>query len=128
MIEPHERANGGFRRYNDDQLRRLEIIQSLKSLGFELDRIRELFTLKETVTTGAELASSMIDLLNAHQLEIDRLIEQYREMRHRNSRGIEILRGCLCCSIKVFERDCQNCETYRRHDEVPDLVQCAIYQ
>ncbi len=33
MIVPRERSNGGFRRYGEDQLRRLEIIQRLKALG-----------------------------------------------------------------------------------------------
>ncbi len=41
MIEPQERTDRGFRRYSDDQERRLEIIQGLKALGFELERIRE---------------------------------------------------------------------------------------
>ncbi|MFH1571599.1 MAG: MerR family transcriptional regulator, partial [Gemmatimonadota bacterium] len=46
IIDPEERSNGGFRRYSEDQLRRLEIIQGLKALGFELEHIRELFGLK----------------------------------------------------------------------------------
>ena len=69
----------------------------------------------------------MIDNLQTQQDEIDAKIAQYEELKDRNRRGIDILRGCLCCQIKVFERDCHNCETYKRHDEVPDLIECAIY-
>lgn len=47
MIVPRERSNGGFRRYGEDQLRRLEIIQRLKALRFELERIRGLFCLRD---------------------------------------------------------------------------------
>lgn len=128
IIEPEGRSNGGFRRYSEDQFRRLEIIQGLKTLGFELEHMRELFGLKNSAETGGDLARSMIDILDAHQREIDRKISHYRMMKERNARSIEVLRGCLCCSVKVFERDCHNCDVYKCHEEVPDLVECAIYE
>ena len=128
MIEPQERTNGGFRLYSSEQLRRLEIIQSLKALGFELDRIGEMFRLRRKTGTGGELATAMIQLLDAQQREIDFKLAHYTEMRQRAVRGIEALKGCLHCSIKVFERDCQNCEVYQRIEDVPDLVDCAIYR
>ena len=127
MVEPQERTNGGFRRYSDDQVRRLEIIQGLKSLGFELERIRELFRLKDRAETGGDLARAMTEILLGHQTEIDRKIRQYEEMKEKNDRGIEVLNSCLCCTIKVFERDCHRCEVYCRHSEVPALVESAIY-
>ena len=128
MIEPQERTNGGFRLYSSEQLRRLEIIQSLKALGFELDRIGKMFSLRRKAGTGGELASEMIRLLDAQQREIDFKLAHYTEMRQRTARGIEALKGCLRCSLKVFERDCQNCEVYQRIEDVPDLVDCAIYR
>ena len=115
MIEPQERTNGGFRRYSDEQVRRLEIIQSLKSLGFELERIQELFGLRHKMKTGGDLAGAMIALLDQQQDEIDEKISHYLTMKERNARGIEIL------------RDCHNCDVYRQHQTVPDLVECAIY-
>ena len=127
MIEPHERTNGGFRLYSDDQLRRLEIIQGLKSLGFELERIRELFSLKHRVETGGDLARAMMEILDEHQTEIDRKIRHYEEMKQRNALGIQVLASCLCCSTKVFERNCHCCEVYCRQAEIPPLVESAIY-
>lgn len=128
IIEPVARTNGGFRRYGADQLRRLQIIQGLKALGFELEQVRRLFSVRETAETGGDLACQMIDLLQGQQEEIDRRIAQYEEMKERNLRGIEVLRGCLLCEIPVFERDCHNCETYRCHEDVPDLVEYAIFR
>ena len=66
--------------YSDDQERRLEIIQGLKTLGFELERIRELFSLKDRVETGGDLARAMTEVLVGHQAEIDRKISHYEEM------------------------------------------------
>ena len=127
MIQPEERTAGGFRRYADEQLRRLDIINNLKALGFELERISQLFTLRHSMETGGDLATAMIGLLDGQQLEIDRKIDQYMAMKEGNAKGIEILRDCLSCSIAVFDRDCHNCDVYRRHEVVPDLVESAIY-
>ena len=127
IIEPVERSVGGFRRYCEDQLRRLHIIQGLKALGFDLEQVRQLFALRDDADTGGDLARQMIDVLQIQQESIDRKIAQYQEMKERNGRGIDVLRGCLSCSIKVFERDCHNCDMYRCHEEVPDLVECAIF-
>ena len=52
LVEPEERTGGGFRIYSEAQLRRLRIVQSLKDLGFELDRIREFFNLKNCSESG----------------------------------------------------------------------------
>jgi G3E family GTPase len=49
-------------------------------------------------------------------------------MKERNKKAIEILNGCLCCTVKACERDCHHCEVYREHEEVPDLIECTIYE
>jgi DNA-binding transcriptional MerR regulator len=127
ILGPEERSDGGFRRYCDDQLRRLQMIQGLKSLGFELEQIRQLFTLRNETETGGQLAHQMIDILRGQQEAIDSKIQQYVELRERTTRGIAVLQDCQSCDIRVFERDCHNCEVYQRHEEVPDLVECAIF-
>ncbi|MEE2657380.1 MAG: MerR family transcriptional regulator [Candidatus Latescibacterota bacterium] len=128
IVKPAERTSGGFRRYCSDQLRRLQIIQGLKSLGFELEQIRQLFDLRDAAETGGDLARQMVDILTTHQREIDTKVQHYQAMKERNARGIDVLSGCFCCSVKVSERDCHQCDVYREHSEVPDLVECAIYQ
>ena len=127
LVDPMERTHGGFRLYWEDQWRRLQIIQGLKCLGFDLEQVRHLFSLRDQAETGGDLARQMIDNLQTQQNELDAKIAQYKELKERNRRGIDILGGCLCCRIKVFERDCHGCETYKCHDEVPDLVECAIF-
>jgi len=127
IIEPEERTEGGFRLYSENQLLRLVIIQGLKALGFDLERISEFFNLRHNAETGSDLAQAMIDLLGGQQDEIDRKIAHYMEMKERNARAIEVLKGCLCCSIKVFERDCHNCKSYCQHTHVPDVVECSIF-
>ncbi|MBT3343913.1 MAG: MerR family transcriptional regulator [Gemmatimonadetes bacterium] len=127
ILGPEERSSGGFRRYCDDQLRRLQMIQGLKCLGFELEQIRQLFTLRNDAETGGELAHQMTAILQGQQEAIDAKIQQYVELRERTARGITVLQDCQSCDVRVTERDCHNCEVYQRHEEVPDLVECAIF-
>jgi DNA-binding transcriptional MerR regulator len=128
IIEPEERTEGGFRLYSGAQLRRLKIIQSLKGLGFDLERIRDLFRLRAHSNTGGELANSLIEHLKWQQEEIDARIENYRKMKERNDKAIEILNGCLGCCKEIFERDCHHCGVYCQHDEVPDVIESSIFE
>jgi DNA-binding transcriptional MerR regulator len=128
IIEPQERTEGGFRLYAEPQLRRLRIIQSLKDLGFELERIRQLFSLKADSNTGGELARSLIDHLQWQQRELDTRIAHYQSMQERNGKAIEILNGCLCCDKRIFERDCHQCQVYIQHEEIPDVIESSIYE
>lgn len=128
IVEPEERTGGGFRLYSESQLRRLQIVQSLKDLGFELERIRQFFNLKNCSESGGGLASALVDHLVEQERQIDARIRQYTLMKERNQKAIEVLNGCLRCTVKVCERDCHQCEIYREHDEVPDLIECAIYE
>ncbi len=128
IVEPEERTAGGFRLYSEAQLRRLQIVQSLKDLGFELEHIRVFFNLKHCNESGGGLARELVEHLTEQERRIDERIRQYSLMKERNRRAIEILSGCFGCTVKVVERDCHHCEVYRRHDEVPDLIECAIYE
>jgi DNA-binding transcriptional MerR regulator len=127
IVEPAERSEGGFRLYSEVHVRRLRVVQGLKTLGFDLERIRELFSLHSSADTGGDLSRAMIQVLDDQQREIDRKITAHLELKERNALAIEILQGCSCCSIKVFDRDCHQCDVYLQHSEVPDVVECAIY-
>jgi len=128
IIEPDERTEGGFRLYSETQLRRLNIVQGLKALGFDLGRIRELFALKHQSETGGELAQTMTNHLYEQQKEIDEKIGYYLVMKERNLRGIEVLKGCFRCDIKVFERHCHECKVYKQHPDVPEVIDCSMYE
>ncbi len=128
IVEPEERTGGGFRLYSESQLRRLQIVQSFKDLGFGLDRIREFFNLKNGAEFGGGVARALVEHLVEQERHIDDRISQYTLMKERNKKAIEILNGCLCCKVKACERDCHHCEVYREHEEVPDLIECTIYE
>ena len=95
IIAPDERTAGGFRLYSENQLRRLNIVQGLKMLGFDLDRIRELFAIKADCKTGGMLAGELVNHIRDQQTEIDNKLQYYAEMKERNAKAIEVLGECL---------------------------------
>lgn len=128
IISPEERTEGGFRLYSEVQLARLQIVLGLKSLGFDLERIRSLFRLSEESSTAGELARSLTGHLLEQQREIDERIAQYQAMRARNEQAIAVLRGCLSCGIRAEDPERGECLLYRQHPQVPEQIGCEMYQ
>jgi MerR family Zn(II)-responsive transcriptional regulator of zntA len=128
IISPDERTEGGFRLYSDNQLARLKIVLGLKALGFDLERIRSLFRLSEDSATAGELAQALTGHLLEQQREIDERIAQYQEMRARNEQALEVLRGCLRCTVRASDPDHDECLLYRQHPQVPEQIGCEMYQ
>jgi len=87
-----------------------------------------LFSLQNRAESGGGLAMALVAHLEEQDRHIDERIREYKLMRERNKKAIEVLNGCLCCTVKVLERDCHRCGTYRGHDAGPDLVECTIYE
>ena len=106
----------------------MRIFQSLKDLGFALERIRELFNLQNGAESGGGLAMALVAHPEEQDRHIDERIRESMLMRERNKKAIEILNGCLCCTVKVLERDCHRYETYRGHDAGPDIIEWSIYE
>lgn len=125
MIRPEGRTEGGFRLYSDGQLRVLRLIQNLKTLGLELESIRDLFQLKYQAATGGDLARSMLALLEQQQEQIARQVDHYLEIKTRNARAIKLLGKCLDCDTRIAEGSQHECELYESLPEMPTRLDCA---
>jgi len=74
LLSPHVRRPSGFREYSATDLKRLKFIRRGRLLGFSLEELGELLTLK----VGEELGSSVI---GEHLRVIDRKIEELTRWR-----------------------------------------------
>ena len=91
MLPEPERV-AGKRRYDDDVLRRLAIIDAAQRVGFGLEEIRDLLGSRD------ELAHERLRQLALAKLpELDQLIERAASVR----RLLEICSECDCESIDV---------------------------
>jgi len=101
LLQPPERMEGGFRRYSDDDVTRIEFVKKLQDLlGFSLSEIKEMVDAEElrqqvvasrhlnhTLPTRVGRAERIIDALN-RQLDVvdgkaSALIEMRSELRDR---------------------------------------------
>lgn len=53
LLTPVARTTGGFRLYDDDTLDRLAVIKRMKPLGFTLEEMRVLLSLRDELTDAA---------------------------------------------------------------------------
>lgn len=101
LLQPPERMEGGFRRYSDDDVTRIEFVKKLQDLlGFTLSEIKEMVEAEElrqqviasrhldpALSARAVRAERIIDALQ-RQLDVvdrkaDALIEMRSELRDR---------------------------------------------
>ena len=101
LLQPPERMEGGFRRYSDDDVTRIEFVKKLQDLlGFALSEIKEMVDAEElrqqviasrhldpALSARAVRADRIIDALQ-RQLDVvdrkaDALIEMRSELRDR---------------------------------------------
>ena len=86
---PEPVRESGQRRYTEEALRRLQVIDIAKRAGFTLDEIKEL-------TDGGE-PRDLRDLAERKLPEVDALIARVQAMRD----WLELARGCDCSSLEL---------------------------
>ena len=72
------RSEGGYRRYTQDDLRRLNFIRHARDLGFGLEQIRELLSLWED---GDRASREVKAIALSHIAELERKITAMQQMR-----------------------------------------------
>ncbi len=78
LLPPPERNGSGYRVYTDDHLRLCEFILKAKSVGFSLEEIGEIISLK---FSGRTPCGCVEERIKEKIEEIDRLIEDLRGQR-----------------------------------------------
>ncbi len=119
LIKPCHRTSGGFRCYNDHQLKELQMILSLKELGFDLDQIRQILQKRFAHPTGGNLAQDVLQDMHGRLEELNNQIESLGHMRDKLVGTIDSLCECLPCQIRLDERLCEECEKMRDETCVP---------
>lgn len=76
LLRPATRLASGYRRYGDDQLKRLRFIRRAKSLGFTLDEIHGLLGL-----SAGRNVQSIRKAASARLADIERRIEELTRIR-----------------------------------------------
>src|SRR5512137_1371428 len=81
LIEPIGRTKGGFRLYQEEELRKLHLIRSLQVLDMPLAQVKAFFDERQRGRAAAEIAPALQGVLREHLHEMERRIAQYRAMQ-----------------------------------------------
>lgn len=81
LIEPAHREGKGYRYYDEQSFRRVELIKRLKVLGLSLEEIREVLPLYGEDPTGALGKSRVIEILERHLKDAEVQIRQLQQFR-----------------------------------------------
>ncbi|MGH9366489.1 MAG: heavy metal-responsive transcriptional regulator [Thermoanaerobaculia bacterium] len=102
------RSPGGFRLYAAEEIRSLRFIREAQALGFSLDEIRELLSLR---STGADACSHVRELLEQKLGAVRGKIRQLRNLE----RGLqEALRQCDAALRRSRGRHAPRCPILER--------------
>ena len=82
LIDPY-RTPGGTRRYSQDDIDRLNLIQELTAKGLNLEGVKQVLQLQNEVLRLRDEVSDLRQDMERHRQETERLIEQtHRSYRH----------------------------------------------
>lgn len=101
MMEHKVRTEGGFRLYTDTDLQRLKFIRYGRQLGFTLDSIRELLSIRIDPAhhTCQESKSIVQARLNEVELRIEELQVMQRSLQRLNDACCGSSHSSVYCSI-----------------------------
>lgn len=107
MMDHEIRTEGGFRLYNDKDLQRLKFIRYGRQLGFSLQAIRELLSIRVAPAqhTCQESKSIVQKRLNEVDIMIAELQTMQRSLQHLSSACCGENHSTISCSIlEALER------------------------
>jgi MerR family transcriptional regulator, Zn(II)-responsive regulator of zntA len=119
LIEPARRTKGGFRLYQEEEVRKLHLIRRLKVLDMPLAQVKAFFDERHRGRTAAEIAPSLQEVLREQLQEMERRIAQYRAMQDSARETIEILDVCTHCPHEPGPGVCGQCPVLRERAAIP---------
>jgi DNA-binding transcriptional MerR regulator len=126
LINHTVRTKGGFRLYDDGELRKLEMIRDLQELDFPLAKIRSLFARKRAAQSGAELAGELRETLAAQLREMEGRITRYQALRAAIVETMDMVRVCATCQLRPTPDVCWSCPLIAGRAQVPLPMRALI--
>ena len=126
LIEPARRTKGGFRLYQEEELRKLHLIRSLQVLDMPLAQVKAFFDERQRGRTAAEIAPALQGVLREHLQEMERRIAQYRAMQDSARETIDILDACSRCPHEPGPDVCRQCPVLAGRATIPLHMEAVI--
>ncbi|MBK7645142.1 MAG: MerR family transcriptional regulator [Planctomycetes bacterium] len=127
LLSPSHRSQGGFRYYRRTDVNRVHLIRDLQELGLQLERIRELISMRASGEPGTQFFARVRQALS----EQDRMLAERErsivEQRARIQDSLTKLTECQGCANSPCAQNnhCEPCST--SGEDLPDHLS-ALYQ
>ena len=126
LIAPATRTKGGFRLYEEDELRKLRLIKNLQLVDTPLAQVKAFFDQRRRGRVASDITPGITRLLQQQLCEVEKRIVQYRAVQDSLRETIEILRCCAECSLEPGPEVCPRCPVITSRAEIPLHMQAVI--
>lgn len=100
LVSPPRRTEGGQRRYDEKEVRRLHFIRHARDLGFTVGEIRQLLTLAERPNMSCSTAEK---IAHHHLQEVEGKIARLKRIRSELRRMIDACGGRSVADCRILE-------------------------
>lgn len=126
LIAPAARTRGGFRLYEENELRKLRLIKNLQSVETPLAVVKAFFDQRRQGGAASDIAGGMSEILQRQLHEVEQRILHFRTIQASLRETIDILRCCTECSLEPGPEVCPRCPVITSRAEVPLHMQAVI--
>jgi MerR family Zn(II)-responsive transcriptional regulator of zntA len=126
LIAPVTRTRGGFRLYEEDELRKLRLIKNLQLVDTPLSQVKAFFDQRRRGRVASDIAAGLSALLEEQLQVVEQRIAQFRAMEASLRETIEILRCCAECSLEPGPEVCPRCPVITSRSVIPLHMQAVI--
>jgi DNA-binding transcriptional MerR regulator len=126
LIAPAARTRGGFRLYEEDELRKLRLIKNLQLVETPLSQVKAIFDQRRRGRVASEVAGGLSALLEQQLRGVEQRIAQFRALEHSLQETIEILRRCAECPLEPGPAVCPHCPVITSRSGIPLHMQAVI--
>jgi len=126
LIAPAARTKGGFRLYEEDDLRRLRLIKNLQLVDTPLAQLKAFFDQRQRGRVASQIAPGVSRLLQQQLREVETRIAEYRAIQTSLRETIEILDCCSECSLEPGPEVCPRCPAITSRAKIPLHMQAVI--
>lgn len=122
LLQPVTRSSGGFRLFDSSAVDRVRWIDSLHSLGFSLQEMREVLQNWWSAEHGHSAMTSLRELFTRKLDETKDLIRRHQQLERELQDGLSYLETCENCAAPGPVRECVHCAQDHGVPTPPPLV------
>lgn len=126
LITPAARTKGGFRLYEEEELRKLRVIKNLQFLDIPLAQVKAFFDQRQRGRVASDIAPQISRMLQQQLVEMEKRIAQYQAVQRSIRETIGILTWCADCSLEPGPEVCPRCPVITSREEIPLHMQALI--